>query len=307
MPKHNFSLNSLPTHCQLTPHSLPTHSPLHTEDERPTPTTCNATLQQEAVRRKAFLAEKWRRRIKGCKSTGRAAIPIWKNLLNVRRMVLSEREDLDTWLEFAALCRHGGNLDLAERVLRMSQPKGAQISLGTYSPYIATSPYPYNGEKSFCENGDRMEQKGGSGVVVLGSNDSNSNLSAALSSNSGGSFSSSSSGSRSSSRNSNMTQEERLKWEEDSSRTQAFETNPYFTHSPSFTPSSLADCKIRFAVLRQRWSVGLKVEATTCLESLIEALTTVAFDLKPGGVSSGTSILSSSADSLATSCSGQVL
>jgi hypothetical protein len=46
----------------------------------------SAILQQEALRRKAFMAEKWRRRIKGCKSTGRAAIAIWKNILNVRRM-----------------------------------------------------------------------------------------------------------------------------------------------------------------------------------------------------------------------------
>lgn len=44
-----------------------------------------------------------------------------KYLLNGRRMVLSEREDLDTWLDFATLCRNGGNTALAERVLSMSQ------------------------------------------------------------------------------------------------------------------------------------------------------------------------------------------
>ena len=31
-----------------------------------------------------------------------------------------EREDLDTWLDFAALCRRGGNLALSQRVLKMS-------------------------------------------------------------------------------------------------------------------------------------------------------------------------------------------
>jgi FAT domain len=78
-------------------------------------------LRAEAVRSKAHLAEKWRQRIRGCCSSGRAAIPVWKYLLNGRRMVLSEREDLDTWLEFASLCRNGGNTALAERVLNMAQ------------------------------------------------------------------------------------------------------------------------------------------------------------------------------------------
>ena len=44
-----------------------------------------------------------------------------KYLLNGRRMILNEREDLDTWLNFATLCRKGGNSALAERVLQMTQ------------------------------------------------------------------------------------------------------------------------------------------------------------------------------------------
>jgi hypothetical protein len=42
-------------------------------------------------------------------------------------MILSEREDLDTWLDFAAICRVGGNTALAERILTMAQqrPTGA--------------------------------------------------------------------------------------------------------------------------------------------------------------------------------------
>lgn len=36
-------------------------------------------------------------------------------------MILNEREDLDTWLDFASLCLNGGNVALAERVLQMSQ------------------------------------------------------------------------------------------------------------------------------------------------------------------------------------------
>lgn len=79
----------------------------------------NLCLQSEVLSRKAFLVDKWRRRIQGCRSSGRAAIPVWKNILNVRRMVLSDREDLDTWLDFATSCRRGGNVALSKRVLNM--------------------------------------------------------------------------------------------------------------------------------------------------------------------------------------------
>ena len=36
-------------------------------------------------------------------------------------MILSEQEDLDTWLDFVTLCRNGGNNSLAERILSISQ------------------------------------------------------------------------------------------------------------------------------------------------------------------------------------------
>jgi hypothetical protein len=38
-------------------------------------------------------------------------------------MILSEREDIDTWLDFASICRTGGNTALAERVLTMAQQR----------------------------------------------------------------------------------------------------------------------------------------------------------------------------------------
>lgn len=74
-------------------------------------------LSAEVAQRKAFLIDKWRKRIRGCLSSGKAAISHWQRLLNLRRMVAGEREDVDTWLEFATLCRHGSNLLLAQRVL----------------------------------------------------------------------------------------------------------------------------------------------------------------------------------------------
>jgi len=76
-------------------------------------------LYLEACKRKEMIADKWRKRLKGCRATGRGAIPLWGKLMNVRRMILSNREDIDTWLEFAELCRNGENAILAERVLNM--------------------------------------------------------------------------------------------------------------------------------------------------------------------------------------------
>jgi FKBP12-rapamycin complex-associated protein len=106
------------------------------------------SLQLECHRRKQLLAEKWRKRIRGCASSGKAAIPVWKYLLNGRRMVLNEREDLDTWLEFASLCRHGGNHDLAERVLQMTQKAMAASLGGTMAPPASSTDYLSNGNAS---------------------------------------------------------------------------------------------------------------------------------------------------------------
>jgi FKBP12-rapamycin complex-associated protein len=85
----------------------------------------NQMLLIEAKQKKTSLSEKWRKRIQGCRSSGRAAIPVWKSLLSVRRMVLNEREDLETWLEFASLCGQGGNYKLAERILSIPTPPSA--------------------------------------------------------------------------------------------------------------------------------------------------------------------------------------
>ena len=92
----------------------------------------NSDSFQQALNRKKLLAAKWRKRIKGCASTGRAAISVWKTLLNGRKMILSEREDLDTWLEFASLSRDGGNNELAYRVLTLIKNCATTPSLESF-------------------------------------------------------------------------------------------------------------------------------------------------------------------------------
>jgi hypothetical protein len=62
------------------------------------------------------------------------------------------------------------------------------------------------------------------------------------------------------------------------------ETNPYFSVAAGgFVPTSLTDCKIRFAVLRQRWAVGDRRDAVEALAALIDAMSNSSLDLKDNG------------------------
>lgn len=77
--------------------------------------------EEEVRKRKLLLKNAWRSKIMAGKSSGRSAIPFWQRLLNVHRMVLSEREELNTWLDFTVLCRRAKNFHLSDRVLSMIQ------------------------------------------------------------------------------------------------------------------------------------------------------------------------------------------
>jgi FKBP12-rapamycin complex-associated protein len=79
--------------------------------------SAKTALVAEAVTRKSFLIDKWKKRVRGCVSSGRAAITHWQNIMNVRKMLVGQREDVDTWLQFVVICRHGGNLALSQRAL----------------------------------------------------------------------------------------------------------------------------------------------------------------------------------------------
>ena len=87
----------------------------------------NPQLLADAKAHKAFLIEKWRKRIRGCTSSGRAAITHWQNVLNIRKILVGQKEDMETWLRFVTLCRHGGNLALSQRALGL--PIGEDPSL----------------------------------------------------------------------------------------------------------------------------------------------------------------------------------
>jgi tetratricopeptide (TPR) repeat protein len=71
--------------------------------------------------RKQFMREKWRKKMTAGKSTGRSAIPYWQRLMNIHHMVLCEREDLNTSLDFAMLSRKARNFHLSDRILNAVQ------------------------------------------------------------------------------------------------------------------------------------------------------------------------------------------
>ena len=125
-------------------------------------------LKEEEIRkRKIFLKNKWRTKIMAGKSNGRSAIPYWQRLLNVHRMVLSEREELNTWLDFTVLCRRAKNFHLSDRVLSMIQsersfaptPGPFAQSVPPAAPPSLGKPYSDSGGLSISVNSAPLLQR----------------------------------------------------------------------------------------------------------------------------------------------------
>ena len=53
------------------------------------------------------------RRLQGCQRD----VEVWQRVLQVRSLVLTPHEDMDTWIDFADLCRTSDRLNLAEKTL----------------------------------------------------------------------------------------------------------------------------------------------------------------------------------------------
>ena len=68
---------------------------------------------EEATLLRRRLVDKWKHRLKGC----RLEVSAWQRILKVRSLVLDPTENVDSWLQFASLCRQSGNFPLSERIL----------------------------------------------------------------------------------------------------------------------------------------------------------------------------------------------
>ena len=58
-------------------------------------------------------------------------VDVWQQLLAVRSLVLAPHEDIDTWLQFASLCRQSGNLALSLKVFTHSLAVHSSSSVPT--------------------------------------------------------------------------------------------------------------------------------------------------------------------------------
>ncbi|WOO83672.1 Serine/threonine-protein kinase tor2 [Vanrija pseudolonga] len=63
--------------------------------------------------RQATQRKTWQKRLEGC----RRDVEVWQRILQLRSLVLTPSEDMDTWIHFADLCRTSDRLNLAEKTL----------------------------------------------------------------------------------------------------------------------------------------------------------------------------------------------
>ncbi|WVQ81658.1 hypothetical protein IAT38_003783 [Cryptococcus sp. DSM 104549] len=63
--------------------------------------------------RQATQRRTWQKRLEGCQRD----VEVWQRILQVRSLVLKPNEDMDTWIQFADLCRTSDRLNLAEKTL----------------------------------------------------------------------------------------------------------------------------------------------------------------------------------------------
>ncbi|PWN43039.1 putative TOR1-1-phosphatidylinositol 3-kinase [Ceraceosorus guamensis] len=63
--------------------------------------------------RQATMRATWMKRLKGCQPE----VEVWQRILSVRSVVLTPRDDTDTWIKFTNLCRKNGRMVLAEKTL----------------------------------------------------------------------------------------------------------------------------------------------------------------------------------------------
>lgn len=63
--------------------------------------------------RQATQRKTWQTRLEGCQRD----VEVWQRILQLRSLVLTPSEDMDTWIHFADLCRTSDRLNLAEKTL----------------------------------------------------------------------------------------------------------------------------------------------------------------------------------------------
>lgn len=63
--------------------------------------------------KRALMRKTWNTRLLGCQRN----VDIWQRMLKVRALVIKPKQDMETWIKFANLCRKSGRFNLAEKSL----------------------------------------------------------------------------------------------------------------------------------------------------------------------------------------------
>ncbi|CAG8530152.1 16586_t:CDS:10 [Funneliformis mosseae] len=65
--------------------------------------------------RQATIRKTWMKRLKGCQRN----VDVWQQILKVRALVISPKENMEMWIKFANLCRKSDRLEFAEKTLKL--------------------------------------------------------------------------------------------------------------------------------------------------------------------------------------------
>ncbi|CAG8552522.1 7121_t:CDS:10 [Diversispora eburnea] len=65
--------------------------------------------------RQATIRKTWMKRLKGCQRS----VEVWQQILKVRALVISPKENMEMWIKYSNLCRKSDRLELAEKILKL--------------------------------------------------------------------------------------------------------------------------------------------------------------------------------------------
>ena len=86
-------------------------------------------LEENSPRRK-IIKENWKTRL----YESQPNVDVWRQMLSVRSMVLSPRENIDMWLKFSSLCRKSGRFSIAQKVFQTIAPEIEQFNFHGVPP-----------------------------------------------------------------------------------------------------------------------------------------------------------------------------
>ncbi|KAH3683007.1 hypothetical protein WICPIJ_006011 [Wickerhamomyces pijperi] len=88
---------------------------------------------------RAVMRKTWNTRLLGCQRN----VDIWQRILKVRTLVVKPKQDMETWIKFANLCRKSGRLGLAEKSLNLLLEEGDDPNTSKAPPQVVYAQLKY--------------------------------------------------------------------------------------------------------------------------------------------------------------------